>query len=329
MIQERHSFPKAMISVDLGGTKIMGARFIDGNLPSLCDRVKITTPTGQDRQAASIEAAVVKVIKGILTNCSSREAIAGIGVCSTGLVDPSTGQILRSVNLPFHNHPLKANLSDTFQLPVVLENDSKAAAIGEYFYGAGAGKQWPTMLHIVVGTGIGGAIVHEGALIPGSSFSAGEFGHMSIDPEGAQCRCGGRGCVDAYASGYAITQFVRGNLGNEKLSDPFSISLSQHSDLPHIITAAENGHFVAVAALKRAGAALGLMVSNLVHVLNPDGIVFSGGVLHASSLIWRDMMCLATERSFPSAWARTQICRATLGEDSGLFGMAHMMFSSQ
>ena len=133
------------------------------------------------------------------------EEIAAVGVGAPGPVDHVSGDLLTLVNLPgISNTPFRRALQQRVGLPVALDHDAKVAALGEFHYGAG--RERDSMIYIVIGTGVGAAIIYQGELIYGESNSAGESGHMTVDPAGYQCHCGSRGCLETYASGPALAK---------------------------------------------------------------------------------------------------------------------------
>ncbi len=185
------------IGVDVGGTKIAAARVEpDG---SLSRRFRADT-----RADEGPDGVIERICQGI-EQVMGEEKVEGIGIACPGPLDARTGVVLSPPNLPgWDRIPLKDRLEERFGVPVRVENDANAAAWGEYLLGAGRGAD--PMVYITVSTGIGGGIVLDGRLYRGADTFAGEIGHTIVDPGGAPCSCGRRGCLEALASGTAIAR---------------------------------------------------------------------------------------------------------------------------
>ena len=314
---EMNCYPRVrVLSVDIGGTSIRSAQIDLDSAPRLHSYMKIPTPSCK-RPDEIVDAVVELVQKSVA--CKSLCPIDCIGVCSTGVVDHVSGTVIRSVNLPFHGFPLRQYLSEKLSRPIVIDNDAKAGALGEFHFGAGQDKKWNSMVYIVAGTGIGGALIHHGELLRGVGNLSGEFGHMSLDIDGPPCRCGRQGCIDVYSSGYGIVSYVKSEL---ELGVNSILMRTDHLGLPEIASAANSGDRLAIGSLERAGRALGFLLADIQHALNPEAFVLGGGVLCASRLIWKHIVESAHQLSFRQAWEKSTIERASLGEVSGLYGIA-------
>ena len=184
------------------------------------------------RAAASIpnpKRAWTSVIERIAVEVEALEAtlpaggrVEAVGIGAPGPVDHVSGDLLTLVNLPgISNSPFRRVLQERLSLPVALDHDAKVAALGEFHYGAGRERE--SMIYIVIGTGVGAAIIYQGELIYGESNSAGESGHMTVDPNGHQCHCGSRGCLETYASGPALAKHYAAAAG-ETSRAPMSLN---------------------------------------------------------------------------------------------------------
>lgn len=227
------------IGVDVGGTKIAAAA-VSGD--------QILAKRLLETEAGSQSAIVAAVTKVVLELRAAAPAAAAVGIGAAGLVDLD-GRIVAAPHLALADLPLRAMVADRVGLPVVVDNDANVAAWGEYVHGAGVGHGDQVLL--TIGTGIGGGMILGGRLHRGVSGFAAEVGHLSLDPDGPVCPCGGRGCFEMLASGGAIG-----------------------AEVGH---AAMDGDSAALQRVAEAGRWLGIGCANLVHLLDPDVLIVGGG----------------------------------------------------
>ena len=304
---------KYAIGIDIGGTKI--SLVLGTEKGKILARREIPTLTGS-RTKTCIQnlAAHLKIL--IRESAIPKKKILGIGVGCPGAVNSCTGVLPRSPNLPgWQGMPLGKILKKATGLPVLLANDANAAALGESCFGAG--KNSKNFIYITVSTGIGGGIVINGRLYEGSGFVAGEIGHVSMVPDGARCKCGKRGCLEAYASGTAIAGYYR-EAKKKKVSGAKEVGM-----------AAREGDKFAIESYKRAGYYLGIGLANLLNILNPEKIVIGGGVLKsAHKTFWRTMMKSAEQHAWPEAFRTVRIVRSQLKGCVGDLGALALVFKS-
>ncbi|OFW76943.1 MAG: hypothetical protein A2201_01205 [Alicyclobacillus sp. RIFOXYA1_FULL_53_8] len=244
-----------------------------------------------------------------LTN-TSIERIAGIGVSTPGPIDEVNGVILSPPNMPgWKNVPFRAMVQQEFQVETYLEKDANAAAFGETRFGAGQGIQ--NLIYIMADIGIGGGIIFHGNIYRGFLNGAGEIGHMLMETKGPRCNCGNSGCLEAVASGSAI----------EKL-------LSGHIDSPglHQVLREETTDAFAHEILSRAGRYLGLAISNVANLLNPEMIVLGGSLVMNSETYFLSAQTAARQHILPEFANRIRIERAKLNDFSGAIGAAMIAF---
>ncbi len=180
-----------VVGVDLGGTKIELGLVDPQN--DLVARERVAT--GGDEGAPAVVERIARCVTRLEESLPPGHEVAALGICSPGPLDHQTGILIDPPNLPgLHHTPLRQLLSQRLDLPVRLEHDAKAAALGDFYYGAGRDVQ--SMVYIVVGTGVGAAIILDGELIRGTHNYAGEVGHITIDRNADKCHCGTRGCVE-------------------------------------------------------------------------------------------------------------------------------------
>lgn len=305
-------------AVDLGGTHLRAAT-VDptGGIHS---RVRQQTPAA-DSPEEILDAVLTAVHECEREAKSNGESIEAISIVIPGTVDAGTGVAIKVPNVPcldgFH---LTEALTRTLHLPVILENDSNVAALGESWCGAARGHR--SIVCLTLGTGVGGGIILDGKLWRGANHSAGEIGHTCVEPDGVECSCGGRGCLEVYASATAIVRMA----GDVKSNYPGSV-LGNDRDLTSeaIYRAAREGDELAVEVFRQMGSYLGVAVANLINILDPEMIVIGGGVANAWDIFEPHMMREATNRTFSSV--KVRIVRAERVDDAGLLGAACLWFS--
>lgn len=257
-------------------------------------------------------------------------AVVAAGAAAAGTCDRARGVIVTSPNLPtWHNVPLRALLEKELGIPIVVINDAKAAALGEWLYGAGRGTSH--MVYVTVSTGIGSGLVLNGRLYEGVSGSAGEVGHIILDPQGPLCACGNRGCLEAFASGTAIAREAAQAL---RAGRP-SLLREMAGGHPEAITAwevgeaARRGDTLAREVIERAVAYLGLGLAALVNLLNPERIVLGGGVARMGDLLFEPLRRAMKEHAFELPASAVELVPWTLDEDVGVLGaiaIAHQTY---
>ncbi|MDT7540177.1 MAG: glucokinase [Acidobacteriota bacterium] len=248
-------------------------------------------------------------------------AVAGLGVGVAGLVNPKTGRVIVSNELPaLSRGDLRAELSQATGLEALLENDANAAAYGEFIAGAGAGSR--NLFYVTIGTGIGGAIILDGKLWRGDSGFAGEFGHITIDPEGVQCVCGNTGCLETVASGPNIVRRTRERLMRDSTSSLSRLGLKRDFTAADVAQAANDGDDFALLMLERTGRYIGTAIAAVINLLNIERIVLGGVIMEAGSLILDPIIREARKRSFQPCFESTQIVAATLARDAVPTGAA-------
>ncbi len=306
------------VGIDIGGTKVAaGVVDDDGNIVA---RSRRQTPGSSAR---STEDAIAEVV------AEFRESydVVAVGIGAAGWIDSSGASVMFSPHLAWRHEPLRDAVARRVRLPVVVENDANAAAWAELRFGAGQGET--TLVVVNLGTGIGGALVLDGALVRGRFGVAGEFGHMTVVPNGRRCECGNRGCWEQYASGNAITREARELARN---GSPVAADVLRRADGdPEAVTgqivteAAKNGDPMSIELLEEVGRWLGFGIANLASALDPGTFVVGGGVCEAGDLFLgpaRD----AYRRNLAGRGFRPEarILRAQLGNDAGIVGAADL-----
>ncbi|HEX8723087.1 MAG TPA: ROK family protein [Pyrinomonadaceae bacterium] len=247
--------------------------------------------------------------------------VRALGVGVPGLVNPQTGRVVISSDLPaVVREDLRASLAQAAGLPVALDNDANAGAMGEYAAGAGRGSR--NMFYVTLGTGIGGALILGGRLWRGASGFAGEFGHITIDPEGVNCSCGNVGCLETVASAPNIVRRTHERLMRDSTSSLSRLGLNKNFTAADIAHEARNGDDFAALMMARTGRYIGTGLAAVINLLNTERIVLGGGVMDAGELILKPVIDEARRRSFQPNFESTEIVAAMLGPDAVPIGAA-------
>lgn len=293
---------------DVGGTQIRVAAYEVATLNLIFSKKIPTQYKGQqpiDR--------LISLIKEIRMD----HQVRAIGVAAPGFLDPELGIVYEAPNIPgWNNYPLQKLLEDVFQVPVFLGNDANMGALGEWKFGAGIGHS--NLLYLTISTGIGSGAIIDNNLLLGQKGLAGEFGHVTVLPNGPLCGCGKRGHIEAIASGTGILNYVKEQIATGKNS---SLATLENISGNHITQAALNGDKLALQAYNRAGKYLGIALANFLHMLNPSIVIFGGGVSNAGELLFAPMRKSLEESLIsPAYFENLTLTKAKLGDDVGLKG---------
>jgi glucokinase len=297
-------------AVDIGGTKIaVGMIAANGRVLSRLESP--TDPTGGYAKALQ---RIVSMLRETARTAGCE--ITGIGIGSTGPVDPITGQFGDVNFFPEWKgeNPVR-DLEREFKVPAAMENDADAAALAEAEWGAGRHKQ--RLVYVTVGTGIGSGIILDGHLYRGVDGAHPEIGHHLIDPSGPPCVCGFHGCWESLAAGPAMVDWVRKNA----LPDyPHLVDLTAK----RVCELAREGDKIAGLAVEREAYYLGLGLANLVTLFAPDSIVLGGSVMKSAVLFLDGIRKVITRSCCLVPFKKTELVLASLGEDANLIGAARV-----
>jgi glucokinase len=313
------------LGIDLGGTKI-AVGLVDRN-GKVRARHQVPTPAGagpSEMVGALAEAVRAVCQKGGVT----LQRVAAVGVGAPGPVDRDSGVVVEPPNLPgCREIPLRQRLGERLGLPVRLDNDANAAGLAEARFGAGRGRS--PLIYFTVSTGIGGALLIDGEPVRGAAGAAGELGHLVLAPGGPPCGCGGRGCLEALASGTAIAREARARLAAgdapdwaEQLEGPV-----EGLSAADVATRAATGDPVAEAVIREAMRFLGYGVAGLVNALNPAAVVIGGGLTALGPALFDPVRSTVDEHCNPVAARSVTVARAALGADAGIIGAAALTLS--
>lgn len=305
-----------VFAADLGGTNMRVA--LTDEKGRIHHRLKQPTPRGDSPQ--HVIDALVAALSQAATEASERVVAASIMV--PGTVDQPNETVVQAPNLPsLNNFRLKEALEARLHMPVVLENDANAAAVGEHWMGAA--RNYGTVICVTLGTGVGGGMLLNGKLWRGAHGSAGEIGHTTVEPFGGPpCKCGNTGCLEVFTS---ATGLVR--MASEELAAGASSTLKiDQLTAAKIYNAGVAGDAVALRVLAKLGDYLGAAFASLINLIDPDVIVVGGGVANGWDLFHRQMQAQIDQRAFKAAAALVKVVPAECGDDAGLLGAARLGF---
>jgi len=322
------------IGIDLGGTSTRIGVF-DAQLNLLGSRTMVTRVTAGPQSCVEEMASVVR---DLLEQASfGAEDIIGIGIGSPGPINLRSGVLGLLPNLPgWDNFPLRDALAAATGLPVVLESDANAAAVGEWKMGAGKSAGLDSMAMITLGTGVGSGLILNGQVWHGMSGMAGEIGHATLESDGPLCSCGTRGCMELYTSAKGVLRLAK-TIADSSECTPALRELIDDEEEPttlQLVTLSEvAGDTAAKLVFRRMGRYLGQGVANLINTLDLPMVIVGGGVAGAWPLFAPSMFeavqdyCIIYRLANPSdsearETDRTFICPAELGASAGLIGAA-------
>lgn len=308
-----------VLAGDLGGTNLRIAA-VDASGRRLF-RVEADTPRHLD------ESKIVETAVKLANQCRAelgREPLA-FGFAIPAIMAAEEGRLFSSPNLPeLAGRDLGAILERELALTVVLENDANAAAIGEHWLGAS--KDVSSSVCVTLGTGVGGGIILNGRPHSGPDGTAGEIGHICVEPLGPPCGCGSNGCLEQFSSASAIVR-----MASELINDypDSSLSSTENLDALSIFRHGVAGDELCVEVFRKAGAYLGIALAGLINVLNPEAIVIGGGAAEGWDLFIEATRTEIRKRAFREPAERAKIVRASLGNDAGIVGAAFLAFQKR
>jgi len=297
------------LALDIGGTKI-AAGLVDAD-GALVHNAKLPTPDGD---AEAVWAVVDSLVTEALATVGGR--VRGVGIASAGPIDLPMGTVSPINITAWRRFPIVERVSGVVGAPVRLGGDGLCMALGERWRGAARGAHF--LLGMVVSTGVGGGLVLDGRPYDGRTGNAGHVGHVVVDPDGALCSCGGRGCVETVAAGPRMAQWARDN----------GWDAPPEADAKELADAAYAGHPVALRAFYRGGIAVAAMIASVGAVCDLDLVVIGGGVAKSGKLLFDPL------RHGLETYARLDFLRglrvlpAELGGDAGLVGAAALVVSA-
>ncbi len=279
-------------------------------------------------QRAIFNRALTCLHEAVRAGKHSNNALFGLAVGVPGLVDHATGTLLFAPNLKWKNMPLRTLLEASFDAPIFVGNEANMAALGEHYFGAAQG--YDEVLYISAGVGLGGGLVHGGRVFDGVTGFAGEFGHMTMDPDGELCNCGNRGCWETQVSQRTLFRHIQQAIAEgqySKLSDSDGAA-PERLTVPMIAKAADEGDLVALEALDKVGRHLGIGIASLVNVLNPQLVVFGGILSLAGEFLLPSVKEEMRQRALRWNREATQVVLAEHGFDACVMGGVAMVYQA-
>lgn len=312
------------LGIDMGGTKTLAAVVNVGSGAVIGSARKRTrAERGQEfvsHRAIELATAALDAAK------ISPDQLSAIGVGAAGQIDRKRGIILDAPNLGVKNIPLGEILGKQFNKPVVVGNDVEVAALGESIHGAGVGYR--DFVCIFVGTGIGSGIVRDGHVCTGFTGTAGEIGHMTVVADGRLCGCGGRGCLEAYASRTAITKAIMAEIHHGRsslLADDAAKQLKEGETIIRsgiLANAIQHKDELTIEVVRDAANYLGYGLASVMNFYNPDCIILGGGVIEAVDILFETAVYHARTVALSLPAQKTPIVKTKLGDFSGVVGAA-------
>ncbi|MDW8240453.1 MAG: ROK family protein [Acidobacteriota bacterium] len=310
-----------ILGVDVGGTKIATGVVAATNTIV----TKTLSPTPPDDDLNVVMQQIYESIERTLSQGSiTLDQIAGIGVVAPGPLDPQHGVIFHAPNIPaFKNVPLLELVQARFGKPTLVDNDANAAGLAEALFGAGVG--YDHVLYVTVSTGIGTGLIHRQRIYHGKNGSAGEGGHVTIDHQGRLCGCGRRGCIEAYASGTALTkravERITTSATPSKILDLVDGDVSRINPIV-IAQATQQGDALAGQLIEETGLYLSIWLGGMLNLLDPDVVIIGGGVSAIGDLLFDTIRAHLPSYTLNPFVANTPIVGAHFKEDVGILGAA-------
>jgi glucokinase len=304
------------LGVDLGGTK-MKVALVDCSGRLLSVHKSLTHPTKEPKR---VIADILTGVKGCLSKANLEAKALGIGIAAQ--VDLN-GVVHGSPNLGWRNIPLKKKMKEKLGMPVIVTNDVRAATWGEWRYGSGRGVD--DLAVLFVGTGIGGGVISGGKLLGGCTNTGGELGHTTIVYDGRKCHCPNRGCLEAYAGGWAIAERAQEAVNNEPEEGQQLASLAGSVEKITAATVSEayrQGDPLARRLVEETGRYLAAGVVSIVNAFNPCRLVLGGGVIEGIPELVQMVEDIVRRRALEAAVEKLEIVKAALGGDAGAIGAA-------
>ncbi|GAA3126147.1 ROK family protein [Planomonospora alba] len=313
--------PGSVLAVDIGGTKFAAA-LVDPDGDVQAAR-RVATPPGGDAHT------LWKTLDALVSAVVGDTPVAGVGIGCGGPMTWPDGAV-SPLNMPgWRAFPLRERLAARFPgVPVRIHNDAVCVAAAEHWRGAGQGSA--NMLGMVVSTGVGGGLILGGRLIDGGTGNAGHIGHVVVDPDGPACGCGGRGCLEAVARGPGLAAWaVEQGWVPGRAADPGgAYAEATAATGRQLALDAAAGDGIALAAMRRAGRAVGLAIASAAHLCDLDVVTIGGGLSQAGPLLFEPLEEALRAHVRLEFARRVRVVPAALGQDAGLVGAAALILAA-
>ncbi|MEW9529078.1 ROK family protein [Microbispora sp. NPDC049125] len=313
-----------VLAVDIGGTKFAAALVEpDGRL---LRSERVATPPGGDAET------LWTTLTGLIDRLGMPHRVAGVGIGCGGPMSWPDGEVSPLNMRGWQGFPLRERLAARFPgVPVHIHNDAICLAVAEHWRGAGRGSA--DMLGMVVSTGVGGGLILGGRLVDGGTGNAGHIGHVVVEPDGPRCRCGGRGCLEAVARGPGLAAWAVSqgwSPGAADLRDKEDLYQEAGPATARRLAAdAAAGDPVALAAMARAGRALGIAIAAAANLCDLDLVTIGGGLSQAGPPLFGPLEEALRDHTRMEFAGRVRAVPASLGQDAGLVGAAALVLAAE
>ena len=289
------------IGIYIGGTGIKG--ILADKEGRILSSGKTPTPSG----AAKIDQSIISLVEALASAAGTdKSGISAIGIGAAGSIDRKRGVTISSANIPcWKNYPLASNIEKISGIKTFLENDATVACAG--FWWEEEGKKFKNFVMVTLGTGIGGGAVIDGKLFTGQNGNSLEIGHMTIDINGEECRCGNRGCLEKYASATALVNYTASNLKKYRNSSLHKRIEKEKLSAKIICEEAVKNDELAVKSVEYISLHLAAGIVNIINIFNPEAVVLGGGLSQAHRLIIPAVKKIVSERAHKGMKERVKI----------------------
>ncbi len=301
---------KVRIGIDLGGSFIKAGAVT----PDLKIVHKLIKPCNAASGPAAVKRNLVAIWHKISEHCLTNGFVPqSLGIGSPGTIAQPTGIVTdASPNIKGWSGVCLTKIFGKIDIPVYADNDANCAALAEYI--CGLGRRYHDIIFMTIGTGIGGGLILDGRLIRGSSFSAGEIGHTVLRLNGRRCKCGRKGCLEAYASVPNMIDEAKADFRRLKLRPPETLTAES------LFAAFKQGNRAAAMTIRRNVDYIGNGLASIVNLLNPQAVIIGGGFSHAGGEYIEMIADVIKKRAFFAAARNLKVMRARLGNDAGFIG---------
>ena len=310
-----------ILGIDIGGTAIKIGVINDNG--SIHSKWEIPTNIGNKGETIATDAwsSIVEQLKALHIE---KDSIQGIGIGAPGFIDEKTGFVYKAVNIGWEDFDLANQFNELSGLPVFVANDANVAALGENW--VGAGNQADNLIAVTLGTGVGGGIIANGAMISGENGTAGEIGHITIDPDGYPCNCGRKGCLETITSATGMVRQAIDLIEKNPESD-LAEYYQKHGEITtkDIFNLAKQGDPFSEQIIDHTADVLGFAISNIATVINPSKILVGGGVSLAGETFINKIENCFRKYALPRVSDICEFKIAELGNDAGMIGAAYLV----
>ncbi|WP_188454200.1 ROK family glucokinase [Virgibacillus oceani] len=308
-----------IVGVDIGGTTSKIG--LINKRGAILHKWEVPTPKSENGISIirDIWNSVQKKLKSLSYN-----RILGVGAGAPGFIDGSTGLVYEAVNIGWKSFQLKEQFEAIADVPVFVENDANIAALGENW--KGAGNQSENLIAITIGTGVGGGIIAKGNILNGVNGTAGELGHITVDPNGYHCNCGKKGCLETIASATGIVRQAMEQIKKDP-SSKLAVFSKQNGTLTakDVFVLADEGDPISQSIIEHTGDVLGFAIANLATVINPSKVLIGGGVSKAGDQLISVIETAFIKYALPRVSEVCELKVAQLGNDAGIIGAAYLV----